>query len=146
MKTELKKSKKWSVSKTLNISAIVVAILGVAALANNIYLFVKTVKQYVAQGYPVATVTTQLLSSQLLPGVFEPIAVYGGIAILLLAVKMINEKVSKCLEFLAPAEVSDNVNDAIKEDIVTSEEDNVKQNSVNIENEEKDEKLQASKA
>ncbi|WP_254306637.1 hypothetical protein [Clostridium sp. 001] len=104
-KTGLKKSKKISVSKTLNAAALVVAILGIASLVNNIYLFRKAVTQYVAQGYPAATVTKQLLSSQLLPGIFEPIALYGGISIVLLAVSMINKKVSKCLELLTPAEV-----------------------------------------
>lgn len=104
-KTVLKKSKKVSVSKILNAAALVVVILGIASLANNIYLFRQAVNQYVAQGYSAATVTKQLLSSQLLPGIFEPIALYGGISIVLLAVSMINKKVSKCLELLTPTEV-----------------------------------------
>jgi hypothetical protein len=116
-KTVSKKSKNISLSKTLNVAALVVAILGIASLVNNIYLFRKAVTQYVGQGYPAATVTKQLLSSQLLPGIFEPIALYGGISIVLLAVSIINKKVSKCLELLTPAEVChENMSDGINAD------------------------------
>ncbi|WP_183128115.1 hypothetical protein [Clostridium autoethanogenum] len=113
-KTGLKKSNKIYVSKILNAAALVVAVLGIASLANNIYLFRQATNQYVAQGYSAATVTKQLLSSQLLPGIFEPIALYGGISIVLLAINMINKKVSKCLELLTPAEVcQENISDDI---------------------------------
>ncbi|WP_190285338.1 hypothetical protein [Clostridium sp. JN-1] len=147
-KKVLKKSKKSSFSKFLTIAALVVAILGIASLANNIYLFTKTVNQYVAQGYPASVVVKQLLLAQLLPGVCEPIAVYGGIAVVLLAVKIINQKVLKCLELLTPAEVSDNINAETKEDSESFAESDTKQNpvSIDIDNEEKDKQLQASKA
>lgn len=153
-KTVSKKSKKSSISKMLNTAALIVAILGIASLVNTVYVFVKTVKQYAAQGYPAATVVKQLIPSQLLPGIFEPIAVYGGIAIILLAVRMIDEKVSKCLEKLIPVEICDNSGDGINENAGTEVEiddgkaqkisdvisdENAGQNTTNPENEKKDE-------
>ncbi|AGY78146.1 hypothetical protein [Clostridium autoethanogenum] len=147
-KTELKKSKKISVSKTLNAVALVVAVLGIASLANNIYLFRQAVNQYVAQGYSAATVTKQLLSSQLLPGIFEPIALYGGISIVLLAVSMINRKVSKCLELLTPAEVcheniSNDIN-AASNDVETGDHNIHTDDKESSDDEEKHNQLQAS--
>lgn len=91
----LKKSKRPAGSLALYIGAIVVTIIGVAYLVTNIVFFQTTVAQYVAQGYPAAGVTNQLLLSQLLPGIYEPIAVYGGIALLLFGVGMINQKISQ---------------------------------------------------
>lgn len=141
-KTVLKKSKKISVSKILNAAALVVAILGIASLVNNIYLFKQAVSQYVAQGYSTATVTKQLLLSQLLPGIFEPIALYGGISIVLLAASMINKKISKCLELLIPVKACD---ENKKDNIDAAGDDNIHTNDAeNSDNEEKNSHLQAS--
>ncbi len=117
-------SKKSVISIVLYVVAAVVAIMGVALLVNNVFLFQSTVKQYVAQGYSAATVRNELMTSQLLPGVFQPVAVYGGIAFLLLGVGIVNKKVSKCLILLTKAEVC---NDVIEEDVVDP-------NVVNVEN------------
>jgi hypothetical protein len=118
-----KKSRKFSISIVLYIVASVVALVGVTSLVNNIFLFRDSVNQYVAQGYPVATVIKQLIPSQLLPGIFEPIAVYGGIAFILLGAGIVNKKVSKCLILLTKVDVC---NDAIEESIL-------EQNGVDIE-------------
>jgi len=91
------KSKKSTNTKVMYIAALVAALFAVVLLICNIMLFKSSVTQYVAQGYPLAIILKQLIPAQLLPGVFEPIALYGGIAILLFAVASINEKVSKCL-------------------------------------------------
>ncbi|WP_407306920.1 hypothetical protein [Desulfosporosinus sp. SB140] len=88
----LKKSKGPAGSLVLYIASIVVALMGLAYLVTNIVLFQKAVAQYVAQGYPAVTVTSQLIPSQLLPGIYEPIGVYGGIALLLFGVGMLNQK------------------------------------------------------
>lgn len=96
----LKKSKRPAGSNVLYVASIVVAIIGIAYLATNIVLFQNDVAQYVAQGYPAATVVSGLLPSQLLPGIYEPIAVYGGIALILFGAGMINQKISKCLKML----------------------------------------------
>jgi hypothetical protein len=79
------------------VAAAIVALIGIAQLAINIYLFKHTVSQYVAQGYASAVVFKELVPSQLLPGIFQPIAVYFGIALVLLAIGIINKKVSECL-------------------------------------------------
>ncbi|MCB2294106.1 hypothetical protein LGK95_11305 [Clostridium algoriphilum] len=110
-----KKLGKSAISIVLYIIAAIVAIMGVALLVNNIYLFKNTVSQYVAQGYAAATVKKELMTSQLLPGIFEPVGVYGGIAFLLLGVGIVNKKVSNCLRLLTKAEVC---NDIIEEDVV----------------------------
>lgn len=110
-----KKSGKFTVSTALYIVASVVALAGAALLANNVILFRDTVNQYVAQGYPAATVIKELIPAQLLPGVVEPIGIYGGIAFVLSGAGMINKKVSRCLELLTKADVCD---DVIKESIL----------------------------
>jgi hypothetical protein len=66
------------------------------------------VNQYVAQGYDSAEVMKQLLPSQLLPGIFQPVAVYGGIAVLLMGVGMIYQKVAKLAEVPDAVEVESN--------------------------------------
>ncbi|MFT5873038.1 MAG: hypothetical protein ACI8WT_001980 [Clostridium sp.] len=123
------KSGKSSISIVMYAVASVVAIIGIALLVNNILLFKSTVNQYVAQGYTAATVTTELLKSQLLPGIFEPVAVYGGIAFVLLGVGIVNKKVSKCLMLLTKVEDCNNTieeslveqNDAYVENVETTE-------------------------
>jgi len=110
-----KKSRKSFISIILYVIATIVALMGVALLVNNILLFKSTVAQAVAQGYAVATVKKALLTSQLIPGVFEPVALYGGIAFLLLGLGVVNKKVSKCLTLLTKAAVC---NDTIEESVV----------------------------
>jgi hypothetical protein len=104
-----KKSKKPVSSIVLYVVASVVALIAVASLANNILLFKSTVGQYVAQGYPSTEVIKQLVPIQLLPGVFESLALYAGIAFALFAAGMINEKISKCLTMLTKAQSDDDV-------------------------------------
>jgi hypothetical protein len=99
-KDAAKKSKKFTISTTLYIAASVVALIAVGSLIDNIMLYKSTVTQYVAQGYPVALVIKQLIPSQLLPGLFDTIAVYGGIAFVLFSAGIINKKVSECLTLL----------------------------------------------
>lgn len=106
------KSKKPTSSIVLYGAFSVVALIAVALLINNIILFKNTVNLYVDQGYLAADVIKQLIPSQLLPGIFEPIAVYGGIAFVLLGAAIINQKVSKCLILLTKVEVC---NDAIED-------------------------------
>lgn len=115
-----KKSKGSSISVIMYVVASVVALIGVALLVNNIILYKSTVSQAVAQGYEVATVRKALLTSQLLPGMVEPIGLYGGIAFIILCVGIVNKKVSNCLMLLNKGEVC---NDIIEESIV--EEENV---------------------
>jgi len=124
-------SKKSIISIALYVVAIVVALLGVALLVTNMLLFKSTVSQAVAQGYAVATVRKALLTSQLLPGIFQPVAVYGGIAFLLFGAGVINNKVSKCLTLLTKVEIC---NDIVQDDIVNQE-------VVNVENVETTEQI-----
>jgi hypothetical protein len=63
----------------------------------------------VAQGYPKDEVVKQLKAIQLMPGICEPIALYGGIALILYGIGMINEKVSKCLAPTAKVQAIDGV-------------------------------------
>ncbi|MBZ9625407.1 hypothetical protein G9F71_021505 [Clostridium sp. FP2] len=113
-----KKSKGASISIVMYLVASVVALIGVALLVNNILLFKSTVSQAVTQGYDIASVRKALLTSQLLPGIFEPIGIYGGIAFLILGVGIVNKKVSNCLMLLTKVEVDDNI---IEENVVNAE-------------------------
>lgn len=103
------KTKKSPVVIIGNVLASIAALAAITLLVINIISFLDTVNYYLAQGYPTTEVYKQLIPSQLFPGVFEPIAVYGGIAFLLFYAGIINQKVSKCLTFLTETEVSDDV-------------------------------------
>ena len=81
-------------TKIIYAAAILVFLIGIAFLTDNIILFRDTVAHYAAQGYPYAEVVKQLLPGQLLPGIFEPVAVYGGIAAVLFCAGVINQKLS----------------------------------------------------
>lgn len=109
MNMKVKNRSKKSVSTTiLYISVAVVALMGAALLITNVMLYLNAVNQYVAQGYTKAEVIKQLLPMQLLPGIFEPVAVYGGIALALFYIGKINEKVTKALSlFTANKEVDE---------------------------------------
>ncbi|MFL0197441.1 hypothetical protein ACJDU8_18000 [Clostridium sp. WILCCON 0269] len=111
-----KKSGRFSSSIVFYIAGIVTALLGIALLVNNIILFRKTLNQYVAQGYSASVVLQQLIPSQLLPGIFEPIGVYGGIAVILMGIGIVNRKFSKYLTKVY--ECSDNAEDNTEESIL----------------------------
>lgn len=100
------KSKGSSISIVMYIVASVVALIGVALLVNNILLYRSTVSQAVTQGYDVATVRKALMTSQLLPGMFEPIGIYGGIAFLLFGIGKVNKRVYEGLLLLSKVEVT----------------------------------------
>ncbi|MEN6459926.1 MAG: hypothetical protein ABFC94_00960 [Syntrophomonas sp.] len=117
-KDAVKKSKKFTISTTLYIAASVVALIAVASLIDNIILYKNSVAQYVAQGYPVALVIKQLIPSQLLPGLFDTIAVYGGIALILFSAGIINKKVSECLTLLTKDEVCSVAEDNVLVEII----------------------------
>ena len=127
-------SKKSVISNVFYVAAAIVAIIGVALLINNIYLYKTSYSQAVAQGYSAATVKKALMTSQLLPGIFQPIALYEGIAFLLLGVGIVNKKISRSLTLLAKAELcSDSV------------EENVNQNVVNVDKAETTKKIKIEK-
>lgn len=96
LKSDTVKSQKIPGTKLMHISAVVVAVLGLASLINSILLFKDTVSQYVAQGYPSGEVLKYMIPSQLLPGLFEILAVYGGIAMILWAAGIINQNLASC--------------------------------------------------
>lgn len=93
-KTSLITNKKSSLSIALYVGGIIVALLGLASLINNAILYNSAVSQYVAAGYASSEVIGQLLPSQLLPAIFESIALYGGLAMVLFYMGLINQKVS----------------------------------------------------
>ena len=114
-KSVSKKSSKSTFSTVMYVFAAVAGIFGIALLVNNMLLFKSTVSQAVEQGYAIGTVRKALLTSQLIPGIIEPIGTYGGIALILLGVGKVNKKVSNCLTLLTKVEVS---TDVIEETIV----------------------------
>lgn len=101
MKKQLRvKSKTPVFSIVLYVIASVEALITVACLANNIYVFKDSLSTYVAQGYQSSVVLKQLIPTQLLPGIFEPVGAYGGIAFLLFSAGLINKKLSLYLALL----------------------------------------------
>lgn len=100
------KSKMVTSSIVMFVSAVVVAIIGIASLITNVMVYKSTIASYVAQeaqGATVAQVTTaskQLISSQLLPAVFNSIGVYFGIALILVGAGLINNKISTGLKLV----------------------------------------------
>ena len=91
-------------SRVLYVAASIIAIFGATLLISNVLLYRTNVAQYVAQGNAISAVTAQLIPSQLLPGIFEPISIYWGIALLLASVGKLNQKVSKYLAALTQDE------------------------------------------
>jgi len=116
-KNVARRSKGTTFSIAMYAVASIVALIGVALLANNIILYKSTVSQAVTQGYDIATVRKAVLTSQLLPGIFEPIGIYGGIAFLLLGVGKVNKKVSNYLMLLTKVEVDQNIIEEIAVDV-----------------------------
>lgn len=120
-------SKKFSISILLYVVAAIVALLGIGLLADNLYLFKSTVDQYVMQGYPANDVMKSLIPAQLLPGVFEAIALYGGMTFALIGIGIANKKISK---FVSPlntveeeaAEIEDEAEELEQIETMTEEE------------------------
>lgn len=96
-------------SIVMYVIATIIVIIAVVTLINNIKLYNDAIAYYVSQGSPIAQVRSQLMLSQLLPGILQPIATYGGIAFILISAGMINHKVSKCLKMLSKVEISEDV-------------------------------------
>lgn len=132
-----KKSKKCTGSTILYVVSLVVAVIAVALLVNNVRLYKDNVAQYVAQGYPQEEVVKQLKPVQLIPGIFEPIAVYGGIAFALFGIGMINEKVSKYLAMTENVQAIDGVQEGIADAENVEDSENVEADAGNIETSEK---------
>jgi len=81
------------------IAALIVLLIGAAYLVVNIQYYNSMVAGYVAQGYDAAEVTAQLIPQKLLPGIFEPVGIFGGIAAVLCGISLINKKLSALLTF-----------------------------------------------
>lgn len=105
----------------MHVGAIVITLIGIAFLVNNIILFKDVVDYYVNQGVPSNEVFKQLIPQKLLPSIFEPIAIYGGIAFILLCIGTINQKLTRCLSIL---DNSDNVNVDVIQQVEIQEEVN----------------------
>jgi hypothetical protein len=91
-------------------------VIGVTLLVNNIVLYKNTVSQALGEGYDIATVRKALLTSQLLPGILEPLGTYGGIAFVLLGIGIVNKKVLKSIALLTKAyDANDTTEESIDE-------------------------------
>lgn len=102
---EVAKSRKISMSLVLYIIATIVALIGIVLLVNNIVLFRQTINQYTAKKIPIDSIYSQLVLNKLLPGVLEPIGIYGGISTILVSIGMISKKASKYMESITKSDV-----------------------------------------
>lgn len=107
--------------------AAIILLIAAAFLFNNVKMFKATIDQYVASGYDAKGVSSVLFAQQLLPGIFQAVALYGGIAAILIFGGIINNKISICLEALnkeEPAlqcELCENANDVENKSIEPQE-------------------------
>ncbi len=131
--------KRFSISILLYVVAAIVALLGIALLADDIYIFKSTVAQYVMQGYSADDVMKSLIPAQLLPGVFEAIALYGGMTFALIGIGIANRKISKNLIPLDTVTNEENVEEKTLPGNVDESENTeiVNEEAENIEDEEK---------
>jgi len=81
------------------VAAVIVLLIGAAYLVVNVRYYNSMVAGYVAQGYDAAEVAAQLIPQKLLPGIFEPVGIFGGIAAILCGISLINKKLSELLTF-----------------------------------------------
>lgn len=99
----MKKNVKSKATIFLYVAAVFVFAVGTVSLVFGIMGYMKTVAQYVAQGYPEAMVTAELIPATLLPGIFQSIGLYWGIAFVLFGLAAISKKLA-LLMTAAPAE------------------------------------------
>lgn len=81
------------------VAAVIVLLIGAAYLVINVRYYNTMVAGYVAQGYAAADVTSQLIPQKLLPGIFEPVGLFGGIAAVLWGIGLLSQKLSLVLAF-----------------------------------------------
>ncbi len=91
------------------------ALAAAALLVLNVVSFLDSINYYLAMGYPSEDVYKHVIPSQLLPGIFEPLAIYGGMALLLIYVGRINQRVSDYQTMPTSADSDVVVDSGIKE-------------------------------
>lgn len=96
-KNTAEKSKASGISILMNAVALVVLLIGIAALVSNVVLFNKAVEQYVSQGIPAELVRKELFLSQLLPRIFESF-LYFAASFILFGIGVLNNKLSGFLK------------------------------------------------
>ncbi len=100
----MKKTIKSKSALFLYAAAILVFAVGTVSLVVVVSSYVKTVAQYVAQGYPEALVKGELFGATLLPGIFQSIGLYWGIAFVLFGLAAISKKLSAFMPAAVSAE------------------------------------------
>lgn len=99
MKTAKEKSPIAVSTILFYVAAVVVLLVGAAYLVVNVQYYNSMVAGYVTQGYAAADVTAQLIPQKLLPGIFEPVGIFGGISAVLFGIALISQKLSAILAF-----------------------------------------------
>jgi Sec-independent protein translocase protein TatA len=121
-KTKMSRKSRLPLSSIiLHTAAAIIFLIAIASLVNNIILFNDNVKHYVEQGYTFTEVLKGLAPSQLLPGIFEPVAVYMGIAFLLFGTGLINQKVSTLIKSFAEIKPENEQDSGAMETVVQEE-------------------------
>jgi len=105
--TKVRKIKRPAGSTILYVAAGLFTLTAAASVVNNLFSFWSAVDQYVAQGYSAQEVVSGLLPSQLLPGLFQSVVVYGGVAAVVFGLGQINHRLSRVPDHGAAREVPD---------------------------------------
>lgn len=93
-------STKTPITKTtlfFYVSSVLILAIGIASIITQLNYFNAAVAQYVAQGYDQAEVTSQLMSSQLLPSLYSVLSLNLGIAAVLFGLGLLSNKVTAFL-------------------------------------------------
>lgn len=115
----MKKAKKSKSALFLYAAAILIFAVGTTSLVLTITTYTKTVAQYVAQGYPAALVTSELIPATLIPGILQAVGLYWGIAFVLFGLAVVSKKLQALLP--APVVESIQIEDIMEEETIEAE-------------------------
>lgn len=127
---ETKNKKKKITSKSLRVYAIIFLVVGAVYILSGIYSFFTTINGYVSQGYATSEVLMYLLPSQFLPTVIEPLAIFGGLALLLFGVSEVLSRLnSDDNEIVDEQEAAEEIEET---EVIEDEKEEIKDEEVNV--------------
>lgn len=127
---ETKNKKKKITSKSLRVYAIIFLVVGAVYILSGIYSFFTTVNGYISQGYATSEVLTYLLPSQFLPTVVEPLAIFGGFALLLFGISEVLSRLGS--ENNDIVNENDVTEEALETEVIEDVQEEAKDEEVNV--------------
>ncbi|MFR6311894.1 hypothetical protein [Anaerofustis stercorihominis] len=138
---ETKNKKKKITSKSLRVYAIIFLVVGAVYILSGIYSFFTTINGYVSQGYATSEVLMYLLPSQFLPTVIEPLAIFGGFALLLFGVSEVLSRLNADdNETVDEQEVAEEIKETEETEVIEDAQEEIKDEEANVNEDTKDAK------